>query len=125
MHELSDWSGVDLLCCRYQADAALLQVGHDDRVVGTVAGETRKLVHDDEVDVTVASDAFEHLLEGNSLSHLRGRASRFHILGHDGQSELLGFALARKSLCGDRDALGVVVGVDLSLAGDAEVGDCS
>nr|WP_255508228.1 hypothetical protein [Chryseoglobus sp. 28M-23] len=114
MHELPDRGGVDRLGCGDQRHAALLQVGHDDGVVGTVPGEAGQLVDDDVVDVFVAADALQHLLEGNALGHLCSRDTGLDVLGDDGQPELFGLALAGLPLGGDRDAFGVIVGVDLT-----------
>ncbi|MDF1478767.1 hypothetical protein PYV02_06675 [Leifsonia sp. H3M29-4] len=116
MHELSDGCGVDGLGRGDESDATLLEVGHDDGIIGTVSREAGELVHDDVVDVAVAADAFQHLLERDAFGHLGSGAARLDILGDDGESKLLSFPLARRALSGDRDPLGVVVGVDLSFA---------
>ncbi len=123
MHKLPDRGGIDLLGRGDQGDSAFLQIGHDDRVVGAVTGEAGKLIDDDVVDVPVGADAFEHLLERNALGHLRGRPARFDVLVHDREAERFGLAFTGGALGGDGDALRVVVGLHLPLAGDPQIDD--
>ncbi|WTI33028.1 hypothetical protein OH817_03915 [Kocuria rhizophila] len=121
VHELPDRGGVYLLGRGDQGDSAFVQIGHDDRVVGAVAGEAGELVDDDVVDVAVAADAFEHLLERDALGHLGGRPAGFDVLVHDREPEGFSLALTRRALRRDGDALGIVVGVHLPLGRDAQV----
>ncbi len=123
MHELPDGGGVDLLGCRDEGDTTLLQIGHDDGIVDAVAGEAGQLVDDHVVNVAVAANAFEHLLEGDPLGHLGGGSSGFDVLGNDGDAELVCLALAGDPLRWDRDSLGVIVGIHLALGTHAQVGD--
>ncbi len=60
VHQLAYQSVIDRFGRADQRHAALLQVGHDDRVVKPVAREARQLVHDDVVDIALASDPVEH-----------------------------------------------------------------
>ncbi|MCO7202144.1 hypothetical protein NH287_01255 [Microbacterium sp. CnD16-F] len=121
VHELPNRRGVNLLRGGDELDAALLEVGHDDGVIDTVAGEPGELVDDDVVNVAVAANAFEHLLEGNSLGHLGGGSPGFDVLGHDRDAELFGLALTGNALGRNGDAFGVVVGVHLALGAHTQV----
>ncbi|WP_353507114.1 hypothetical protein [Gordonia sp. ABSL11-1] len=121
MHELTDGCVVDLLGRGDEGDAALLEVGHHDGIVDAVAGEAGEFVDDDEVDVLVLADTGEHLLEFDAFSDLGSGAPRFDVLADDVEPELVDLAHAGHPLSRDGNALGVVVGVDLSRGGDAEI----
>nr|WP_246877657.1 hypothetical protein [Microbacterium liquefaciens] len=116
VHELPLRAGIDLFRCGDEFDATLVQVGHHDRIVETVPGEAGQLVNDDKVDILIATDAFEHLLECNALSHLRGATTRLDELRDNRQAQLLGLSFAGHALCRYGDAFWVVVGVQLPLA---------
>nr|WP_179577206.1 hypothetical protein [Leifsonia psychrotolerans] len=115
MHKLPDRGSVDRLRGGDKLDAAFLKISHDDGVVDAVARETGELVDDDVIDVAVAADALQHLLESDTFGHLSGGAPRLDVLGNDGDAELVSFALAGHALGWDGDTFGVVVRVDLPL----------
>nr|WP_258062914.1 hypothetical protein [Rathayibacter sp. AY1C6] len=123
VHELPDGGRVDGFGCGDEFDAALLKVGHDYGVVDAVASEPRQLVDDDVIDILLPADAFQHLLKRHALGHLGCGATRLDVLRCNGEAELFRLALAGDALCGDGDALRVVVRVDLPLGGDAEIDD--
>ncbi|TAM66492.1 MAG: hypothetical protein EPN48_15585 [Microbacteriaceae bacterium] len=116
MHQLPDWSGVDLFRSRDERDTSLLKVGHDDGVIDPVSCKSGELIDDDVVDVSFAPDAFQHLLERHALGHLGSTATRFDVLSDDSEAELLGLSGAGGALGWNRDALGVIVRVDLTFA---------
>ncbi|MDQ4214767.1 hypothetical protein RBR11_12660 [Microbacterium sp. ASV81] len=122
VHQLTDRGCVDRFSGGDEGDAALLQVGHDDRVIDPVPSEPRELVDDHVFHITVVADAFKHLLERNALGHLGAAAAGLDVFTDEGESELLCLAYAGDALCRDGDSLGVIVRVDLALAGDAKVG---
>src|SRR5262249_16327891 len=81
------------------------------------------LVDKDVVDVTRFVDAFEHRLERRPLVHAPPTASGLDVLVDDLDAHQRSLPFARGALGGYREALGVVVGVDLCLRAAAEVGE--
>ncbi|MDG4668668.1 hypothetical protein [Mycobacterium sp. 236(2023)] len=123
MHQLPHRAVIDTLGGRDQRDTALAEVRHDDGVVDTVASQAGEFVDYDEVDIPLAPDTLEHLLESNSFSHLGARATRLDVLPDDLEVKLAGLAFARNALGWDGNALRVVVGVYLSGGRHAEIED--
>lgn len=67
MHQLAAWSVVDGLGGGNQRDAALPQIGHDERVIDPVPGQPAQLVDDHMIDVAGVADASKHPLESARL----------------------------------------------------------
>ena len=97
-------------------------------VVGLVAGPAVERPHDHVVnaggDVLIAALEFvEHFQEAGALMQLDvGAAARVAELAHDLGLQLLGLVLSALALGGDRQTVIAVVGVDLTLGGDPQVG---
>lgn len=123
VHELSDGRVIDRFGGGDERDAALAEVSHDDGVVVAVPRHAGEHVDDDVVDITLSAHACQHPLECFPFGHLRRRAAGLDILIDDGQAQVLGLAQARLPLGRDRDALGVVVGLNLPSGGHAQVDD--
>ena len=121
MHELADRRVIDSFGGGDERDAALAQVGHDDGVVVAVACHPGQLVDNHEPDVLVLTDAGEHLLHGDPLGHLGAGAAGLDIFVNDREAEVGRLALAGDALGWDRESFGVVIGVDLSGARNAQV----
>nr|WP_307220010.1 hypothetical protein [Microbacterium sp. SORGH_AS_0888] len=92
MHQLPDGRVVDLLGRGDERHAAFLKLGHNDGVVNAVAGEAIELVDDDVVDVLLAADALQHLLERHALLHLCAASPGFDVLLDDREAELVSLA---------------------------------
>nr|WP_253812844.1 hypothetical protein [Nocardia amikacinitolerans] len=125
VHQLAYWCVIDRFGRADQRHTALLQVGHDDRVVKPVAREAGQLVHDDVVDIALAPDPVEHALERDAFGYLGGGPPRFDVLADDVEFHLICFALACDALGGDRDALWIEVRLHLTGCGYPEVEECS
>nr|WP_228809390.1 hypothetical protein [Nocardia farcinica] len=125
VHQLADRGVVDGFGGRDQGDAALAQVCHDDRVVVAVPCHARELVDDDDVDVALAADPRQHLLECFAFGHLRSRTSGFDVLVDDRDAEVSRLAKARFPLGRNGYAFRVVVGPDLPGRGHAQVDHCA
>nr|WP_264674509.1 hypothetical protein [Thermobifida fusca] len=95
------------------AHAELAEFPLGDGGVDAVSEDAVEVVDDDVVDVVLCLDPGDHLLEDGPLVDAGSRAARLDKLIDDCGLEFARLSLARLTLGRNRDAFGVVVGVDL------------
>jgi hypothetical protein len=84
-----------------------------DPVVLLVSRPARDAPDDHEIDVALLGDLVDHPTKRRALEQRAARDPRLDVLADHDRAVPLGIALARLALRGDRQALRVVVGIDL------------
>ena len=113
MHEQALGAVVDRFGDRHQRCAVAFQLGADDRLLPAVAEEAGQLVHHGDVDVALLGDAGQHLLKCLRLVISvpdRPGSTYWPTISNAELDALLDTGVA---LSWQRDALGVVVGINL------------
>ncbi|WP_232303896.1 hypothetical protein [Pseudofrankia sp. DC12] len=112
-----------LLGGRVQLYAQPFERHHHDRVVVAVPGEPRQRVDEDVTDTPVLPNSGDHLLERRPLVDRLATLPGVDVLVHQDDAQLTGTPVTGHALGRQRDALRVIVGVDLSGRRDAVVGN--
>ena len=120
-YQVADVAVVGVVHDGDELDSELAQVGAGDGGVFGVSVQPGSGVDDDQVDVAFVFDAGHHLHEHGPMVDVGGAAGWFGVLVDDDGAEFCGFGVAGFALGGDGQPFGVVVGVYLPGAGDAQV----
>ncbi|HEY7953363.1 MAG TPA: hypothetical protein VID70_10260 [Solirubrobacteraceae bacterium] len=113
MHQPTGWGLVDVLGRADQPGAGQLDIEQHVGVVAAVACEAIDLPADHVVDVALLLDAPEHSDQFGAVIGLGGLGTLDVLIDNDG-AVLAGLLCAALALCGDRQAIVVVVGLKLS-----------
>nr|WP_229829894.1 hypothetical protein [Actinoplanes ianthinogenes] len=123
--EVADRRVLGVVHDRDQRGTGVAKVPLGDRRVDAVAVQPGPRVDEHVVHVLLGLESGHHLLEDRSAVHRRRGAAGLDELGDDLGVQLGGAALDGRALGGQRNALGVVVGIDLPGRRDAQVAECA